>query len=239
MGASNTVTDPIIIDHGWGGVFVRYVGWWVILLVGLAAASLMPAGLVVLVSRDELTWSRVIPLLPWFGIGTVMVLLGYEAFRTRHSFTTVCRVDDAGIVLISGDRLDQLLRWDDLTRARIEPMMTRIEVWAPALQRPYFLVNGNASYARFRRLWTLIAERAGPVATVVRPSKGARALAIAVGLSVIPVALDKLFAGDLVRGALMMACGALGVYAGITGMGRLFRNPMASSTVPMNNAGGG
>lgn len=239
MGTSNRVTDPITIDHGWSGAFVRYVGWLLVLLVGLAAAGLLPVGLVVLVGRDELTWSSVIPLLAWFGIGTAMVLLGCEAFKTRRSFTTACRVDDAGTNLISGDRIDQLLRWHELTRVRIEPMMTRIELCAPALQQPYFLVNGNASYARFRRLWTLIAERSGPIATVVRPSKRARALAIAVGLSVVPVAIDKLIGGDLVRGALTMVCGALGVYAGITGMPRLFRNPMAPSTTPTRNAGGG
>lgn len=209
-------------DHGWGGAFVRYVGWWLVLLVGLAVAGLPPAGLVVLVGRDELAWSSVIPLLAWFGIGTVMALLGYEAFRTRRSFTTTCRVDDAGIVLISGDRVDQQLRWDELTMVRIEPMSARIELCAPALQQPYVQVNGNVSYAGFRRLWTPIAERAGPVATVVRPSTGTRALAIAVGLSVVPVAIDELFGGEPARGALMMLCGAIGIYAAITGIPRFF-----------------
>jgi len=87
----------------------------------------------VLVSRGELAWSRVIALLAWFGIGTVMALLGYEAFRTRRS---------------------------------------------------------------------------------------------------------KLFGGEPARGALMMLCGAIGIYAGITGIPRFFRNPMAPSTTPTCDADG-
>lgn len=220
----NSVTT-VLIDHGWGGAFARYVGWWVLLLVGLAAASLLPLGLVRLAGNGQLTWSAVSELLAWFGLGPVMAFGGYQLFRTRRSFTTVALVDDRGIVLKSGDRLDQWVRWEELTSARIDPLMTRIELSAPTLQRPFFLVNGAAPYTRFRILWKIIQEQAGPVATVVMPSKTTRAAVIAIGSSVVPLAVNKMVNGDLFRGAILMAIGALAVYAGISGFARLFRSP--------------
>ena len=224
----------VLIDHGWGGAFARYVGWWVLVVVGLAAASLLPRGLVFLAGGGELTWSDVSELLAWFGIGPVMAFGGYQLFRTRRSFTTVSLVDDRGIVLKSGDRLDQWVRWEELTSARIDPLLTRIEFFAPTLQRPFFLVNGAAPYARFRALWTIIQERAAPVATVVVPSKTTRAVVIAVGSSVVPLAMNKMVSGDLLRGVLLMAIGAFAVYAAISGFARLFRNPKG----PLTNVDG-
>ena len=233
MSSFNNAT-PVLIDHGWGGVFVRYVGWWVVLLVGLAATILLPRGLVFLAGGGELTWSAVSELFAWFGLGPVMAFIGYQGFRIRRAFTAVCLVDDRGIVIKSGDQLDQWVRWEELTSARIDPLLARIEFFAPTLQRPYLQVNGSAPYARFRTLWTIVHERAGPVATVVVPSKITRAVAIAVGLSVVPLAINKMVSGDLLRGVLLMAVGAFAAYGGISGFARLFRNPKG----PLTNVDG-
>ena len=60
------------------------------------------------------------------------------------------------------------------------------------------------------------------------------AVAIAVGSSVVSLAINKMVCGELVRDALLMAIGVLGVHAGITGVARLFRNP----NWPLTNAEG-
>ena len=51
------------------------------------------------------------------------------------------------------------------------------------------------------------------------------AVAIAVGSSVVSLAINKMVCGELVRDALLMAIGVLGVHAGITGVARLDRHP--------------
>ena len=60
------------------------------------------------------------------------------------------------------------------------------------------------------------------------------AVAIAVGWPVVSLEINKVVSGELVRGALLMAIGAPGVHAGITGVARLFRNP----NWPLTNADG-
>jgi purine-cytosine permease-like protein len=101
--------------------------------------------------------------------------------------------------------------------------MTHIELAAPTLADPIYLVNGAAPRRRFRMLWDIAQREAGPVVEVVTPSTALRAAAIALALGIAPGVFYRLFNGELLGSLLMLAVAAFLVYAGLTGLPRLYR----------------
>ena len=231
LNSAKPLVGSIVVDHGMHGLFVRFVGWWFLVLIGLVAVALLPLGIVSHANRGELTWSHISGNLAWFGIGLGILFIGFQLFRARRSFATVYVVDDAGIVIKSRDQVDQRVLWQEVTDARISPILTQIQLSAASRSQSIVLMNGAAPYARFQVLRAIVETRAASVLTLVKPSWPMRVGAMVCGLSVVPMAVDKLATGDW-RGAVMLGVGAFGIYFGVTGMARLYRSPVPVEAGP-------
>lgn len=223
VSSSTRLADRITLDHGIRGLLVRYVGWWLILIIGLVAMAVLPLALVLPERRNALSWSRIAELLGWLVIGGWMAWAGWQLFRVRRSLTKVIEVDGAGITVKSKGGMERLWRWGNFTSVRIDPLMTHIELAAPTLADPIYLVNGAAPRWRFRMLWDIAQREAGPVVEVAKPSMALRAAAIVFALGIAPGVIYRLFNGELLGSLLMLAVAAFLVYAGLTGLPRLYR----------------
>lgn len=223
MSSSTQLADRITLDHGFRGLLVRYVGWWLILIIGLVAIAILPLALVLPERRSALTWPRLAELLGWLVIGGWMAWAGWQMFRVRRSLTKVIEVDTAGITVKSKGGMERLWRWSEFTSVRIDPLVTQIELAAPTLPDPIFLVNGAAPRWRFRMLWDIAQQEAGPVAEVVTLSIARRAAAIVFALGIAPGVIYRVLSGQLLGSLLMSAVAAFLLYAGLTGLPSLYR----------------
>lgn len=222
----------VVVDHGVRGLFVRFIGWWVLVLIGLVAVALLPMNIVSYANRGDLSWAQISGSLAWFGIGLGILFTGFQLFRVRRSISNVYVVDDVGIVIKSRDQIDQRILWEEVTGARVDPILTQIQLSADPQSQPIVVMNGAAPYSRFMALRAIVESRAGSVMTLVRPSWPLRIGAAVSGLSVMPAATTKLMSGDW-TGALMLGVGAFGIYFGITGMTRLYRSSVSVHIGPV------
>jgi hypothetical protein len=212
----------IVVDHGISGIYARFIGWWLLPLVGLAAVSLLPISLASYARQGVPDWSRFDDVLAWFGFGLCTLYFGVRIARARDAFAAVLVVDDAGIVIKPRDGIDQHVRWQQITHARIDLMLAQIRFTASTHTRPIMLMNGAAPYWRFRAIRAVVENRVGGGVTIVSPSVPVRLGAMVCGLSVFPKGWSRLAAGDW-GGLVLLAGCAVGLYFAATGMARFYK----------------